>query len=190
PESPPCVRSIDGAVASRRLRTRARRARSPAPRRRCVEAGAAGRRGVVDRRRRAARKQRRSVRRGRARSWRGRPRPSPSPRSPPREDRAARCEDPARARALACQRAARASRVGFAEGERRTSMTFHAHDRALDLLRSIRPLLPRLCAADKSLEDQLRRAATNVLLNIAEANRRKGRDRANRFRWALAEAAE
>jgi len=69
-------------------------------------------------------------------------------------------------------------------------MTFHAHDRALDLLRSIRPLLPRLCAADKSLEDQLRRAATNVLLNIAEANRRKGRDRANRFRWAIAESAE
>ena len=69
-------------------------------------------------------------------------------------------------------------------------MTFHAHDRALDLLRSLRPLLPRLGAADSSLEDQLRRAATNVLLNIAEANRRKGRDRANRFRWAIAESAE
>src|SRR5439155_5329046 len=115
---------------------------------------------------------------------------SPSPRSPPREDRAARCQGPTRTRTLAFQRAARSSRVGFAEGERKPAMTFHAHDRALDLLRSLRPLLPRLGAADSSLEDQLRRAATNVLLNIAEANRRKGRDRANRFRWAIAESAE
>ena len=45
-------------------------------------------------------------------------------------------------------------------------------------------------AKDAGLEDQLRRAARNVHLNIAEANRRKGADRANRFRWALSEAAE
>jgi four helix bundle protein len=50
--------------------------------------------------------------------------------------------------------------------------------------------LARLLAADAQLEDQLRRAAQNALLNIAEASRRVGRDRANRYRWALAETAE
>jgi four helix bundle protein len=69
-------------------------------------------------------------------------------------------------------------------------MAFDAYDRSLDLIRALAPLLPRLVAADKGLEDQLRRSARSVLLNIAEANRRKGADRANRFRWALAEAAE
>lgn len=69
-------------------------------------------------------------------------------------------------------------------------MAFHAYDRTLDLLRALVPLFPRLVVADKELEDQLRRASRNVLLNIAEANRRAGRDRQNRFRWALAEAAE
>ena len=69
-------------------------------------------------------------------------------------------------------------------------MAFDAYDRSLDLLRALAPLLPKLLAQDSELEDQLKRAARNVLLNIAEANRRKGRDRANRFRWALSEAAE
>jgi four helix bundle protein len=69
-------------------------------------------------------------------------------------------------------------------------MAFDVHDRSLSLLRSLVPVLARLAAADPELENQIRRAARNVALNIAEANRRKGRDRANRFRWALAEAAE
>ena len=69
-------------------------------------------------------------------------------------------------------------------------MAFDAYDRSLDLLRALVPLLPRVAAKDAGLEDQLRRAARNAHLNIAEANRRKGRDRANRFGWALAEAAE
>jgi four helix bundle protein len=69
-------------------------------------------------------------------------------------------------------------------------MAFDAYNRSLDLLRALAPLLPRLLAKDGELEDQLKRAARNVLLNIAEASRRKGRDQANRYRWALAEAAE
>jgi four helix bundle protein len=69
-------------------------------------------------------------------------------------------------------------------------MAFDAYDRSLDLLRALRPLFPKVLAQDGELEEQMKRAARNVLLNIAEARRRKGRDRANRFRWALSEANE
>jgi four helix bundle protein len=69
-------------------------------------------------------------------------------------------------------------------------MSFDANDRALDLLRTLTPLLSSLTASDASLADQLRRAAASTLLNIAEAARRTLRDRRNRFRIALGSAAE
>ena len=69
-------------------------------------------------------------------------------------------------------------------------MSFDANDRALDLLRTLAPLLASLTASDASLADQLRRAAASTVLNIAEANRRTLRDRRNRFRIALGSAAE
>jgi four helix bundle protein len=69
-------------------------------------------------------------------------------------------------------------------------MTFDAYDRALDLLRTLPLLLVRLSRRDAGLADQLRRAAQSCVLNIAEANRRTGRDRRNRFRIALGSAAE
>lgn len=69
-------------------------------------------------------------------------------------------------------------------------MTFDAYDRALDLLRTLAPLLQRLAVLDDNLASQARRAAQSVALNIAEANRRTLRDRRNRFRIALGSAAE
>ncbi len=69
-------------------------------------------------------------------------------------------------------------------------MTFDAYDRSLSLIRSIVPLLERLLTIDPKLADQLRRAAQNVALNCAEAKRRRGKDRRNRFLWCLAEASE
>ncbi|HEY1557148.1 MAG TPA: four helix bundle protein [Kofleriaceae bacterium] len=69
-------------------------------------------------------------------------------------------------------------------------MTFDAYDRSLSLLRCLAPALERLTAIDPKLADQLRRAAQSISLNIAEANRRTGRDRCNRFRIALGSAAE
>jgi four helix bundle protein len=69
-------------------------------------------------------------------------------------------------------------------------MAFDTYDRSLALLRALAPLLDRITAADPKLADQLRRAATSTALNIAEANRRAGRDRRNRFRIALGSAAE
>jgi four helix bundle protein len=70
------------------------------------------------------------------------------------------------------------------------TMTFDAHDRSLDLLRALVPLLARLAVLDGELASQCRRAAQSVALNIAEANRRTLRDRRNRFRIALGSAAE
>ena len=69
-------------------------------------------------------------------------------------------------------------------------MTFDAYDRSLSLIRALVPLLDRLVTIDPKLADQIRRAAQNVALNCQEANRRRGKDRRNRFLWCLAEAAE
>jgi four helix bundle protein len=69
-------------------------------------------------------------------------------------------------------------------------MYFDAYNRSLDLLRTLAPLLDRLASTDAKLADQLRRASTSVTLNIAEGNRRRGKDRTNRFRIALGSAAE
>jgi four helix bundle protein len=76
----------------------------------------------------------------------------------------------------------------FAKGNH--LMSFDAHDRALDLLRTLSPLLDSLTATDASLADQLRRASASIHLNIAEAARRTLRDRRNRYRIALGSAAE
>ena len=69
-------------------------------------------------------------------------------------------------------------------------MAFDAYDRSISLLCALVPLLERLKATDPKLEDQARRAATSVALNLQEANRRTGRDRRNRFRISLGSAAE
>ena len=69
-------------------------------------------------------------------------------------------------------------------------MRLIASDLALDLLRALVPLFPKLLAQDRELEDQLRRSARSIHLNLREANKRKGADRANRFGWAIAEANE
>ena len=69
-------------------------------------------------------------------------------------------------------------------------MTFDAYDRSLSLVRCLAPTLEHLSALDPKLADQLRRAVQSIPLNLAEGNRRIGRDRCNRFRIALGSAAE
>jgi four helix bundle protein len=88
------------------------------------------------------------------------------------------------------QASAVTGRVPSGLGRRAQAMTFDAYDRSLSLIRQLVPLLERLVTIDPKLADQLRRAAQNVALNCQEANRRRGRDRRNRFLWCLAEAAE
>jgi four helix bundle protein len=69
-------------------------------------------------------------------------------------------------------------------------MAFDVYDASISLLSTLAPLFARLRVADLKLEDQARRAATSVSLNIAEANQRAGKDRRNRFRISLGSAAE
>lgn len=56
-------------------------------------------------------------------------------------------------------------------------MAFHAEELSLQLVELLVPLMPRIKQHDKSLADQLRRAATSVGLNLAEA---AGSDPGNR----------
>ncbi len=69
-------------------------------------------------------------------------------------------------------------------------MALDAHTVSISLLRTLAPLLQRIAAADPKLEDQARRAAMSISLNVAEAAERKGKDQRNRFRISLASAAE
>ena len=70
------------------------------------------------------------------------------------------------------------------------SHPFHVYGAALGLVAGLRPVLGELAKADRSLADQMRRAASSVVLNIAEGNRRAGRDRLQFFRIAAGSAAE
>lgn len=70
------------------------------------------------------------------------------------------------------------------------SHPFHVYGAALGLVSELRSVLAELMKSDRSLADQLRRAATSVVLNIAEGNRRTGKDRLQFFRIAAGSAAE
>jgi four helix bundle protein len=67
---------------------------------------------------------------------------------------------------------------------------FIAYDVSLALVRAVEPLLGVLGRRNPPLADQLCRAATSVHLNLAEGNRRAGKDRGQMFRHALGSASE
>ncbi len=67
---------------------------------------------------------------------------------------------------------------------------FVAHQVAIQLVSSLRRSTEVLRQKDGALADQLRRAASSVLLNIAEGARRVGKDRAHHYRIAFGSAAE
>ena len=69
-------------------------------------------------------------------------------------------------------------------------MPFVAQQVAHSLIRALRLPLASLRRSDAALADQARRAATSVALNIAEGNRRVGKDRQQFFRIAAGSAAE
>ena len=48
-------------------------------------------------------------------------------------------------------------------------MAFQVEEMSLELIEALVPLMPRIRQRDKSLEDQLRRAASSIGLNCAEA---------------------
>jgi four helix bundle protein len=66
----------------------------------------------------------------------------------------------------------------------------HAFDVSIELIRRLREPLARIQAGDGDLASQIRRAASSVPLNLAEGQRRAGRDRLHLFRVAAGSAAE
>lgn len=68
--------------------------------------------------------------------------------------------------------------------------TFHAYEIAIELCRAVRPLIGKIEKHDRNLAEQVREAVTSVPMNLAEGNRRRGRDRLNRFRMAAGSADE
>ncbi len=59
-----------------------------------------------------------------------------------------------------------------------------AYDVALDLVRALRPVVAQLRAYSPEAADQVERAASSIVLNLAEGDRRHGRD-PRRF-WDMA----
>ena len=69
-------------------------------------------------------------------------------------------------------------------------MAFHAAEVAFEIIRSVRDVLVAIRKEDRALEDQARRAASSIALNVEEGNRREGRDRRQLWRIAAGSAAE
>ena len=69
-------------------------------------------------------------------------------------------------------------------------MPFLALEFAHEAVRLLREPLAVIARRDKPLADQLRRASQNAVLQLAEARRRRGADRANRIRYGAGEADE
>ena len=69
-------------------------------------------------------------------------------------------------------------------------MQFQVFAISLDVIRAVRPLLPRIERRDKGLAKQLREAASSVPLNLSEGRRRIGKDRLHFWRIAAGSADE
>jgi len=91
---------------------------------------------------------------------------SPACRGCARASHDARC---ARALDPGCDsRAVGRARSEF--GRKEKVMAFQVEETAYELIAALAPLMARIKRQDKSLADQLARAATSVALNIAESN--------------------
>ena len=69
-------------------------------------------------------------------------------------------------------------------------MPFYASELSFDAIRNLKPVLPRIRAADAELADQIRRAAQSLALNLEEGTWKFGRDRVNRYRIAAGSGSE
>ena len=69
-------------------------------------------------------------------------------------------------------------------------MPFYAYEVALEVARLLVPIVEALKPRSRDLADQLERASTSVVLNVAEGNRRRGGDRQRFFAMAAGSASE
>ena len=69
-------------------------------------------------------------------------------------------------------------------------MPFDALEVSIKLAQALREPLARLAQRDRDLENQARRAASGIALQVSEARRRAGRDRLHLWRVAAGSADE
>jgi four helix bundle protein len=69
-------------------------------------------------------------------------------------------------------------------------MPFQLEELSLELIDALVPLMPRIKQRDKTLEDQLRRAASSIGLNVAEAALSDPGNKRARFHTAAGSARE
>ena len=69
-------------------------------------------------------------------------------------------------------------------------MPFDVYDRSLELIGQLVAPVAALERRDRDLANQLRRAASSVVLNIAEGRRRTGKDQCYHWRVAAGSAEE
>ncbi len=61
---------------------------------------------------------------------------------------------------------------------------------ALEVVRGLAPVFERVGRRDRGLADQLRRAMSSVVLNLAEGSHSRGRNKPARYQTALASGKE
>jgi four helix bundle protein len=69
-------------------------------------------------------------------------------------------------------------------------MQFDAYQVSLELVRSLRAVLPQIRRGNPSLATQLDRAAPSIALNLSEGRRRTGKDRVQLWKIAAGSADE
>ena len=69
-------------------------------------------------------------------------------------------------------------------------MPLIVQDVALQMIRTLKPLVDQVQRHDRALADQMRRAASSVVLNIAEGARSHGKNEVARFHCAAGSANE
>jgi four helix bundle protein len=69
-------------------------------------------------------------------------------------------------------------------------MSYELEELSLELIDALVPLMPRIKQRDKALEDQLRRAASSIGLNVSEAAMSDPGNKRARFHTAAGSARE
>jgi four helix bundle protein len=76
------------------------------------------------------------------------------------------------------------------ETKRPGAQPFNAFEKGLQIIESLRPVVAVVRRQDLKIAQQIVHAASSVAANVAEGNRREGKDRLHFFRIAAGSASE